>query len=204
MKNIIVFVLILVTVLAGYFYFKPKVKEDKNDAQIYKTFSSSELGIEFQYRDGQDGSVIDGYTLDLIDSDDFNSKELVKTIILIPVSELSNNLKNSPVPTEGPPTITIYVVKNLNKEWPAVWAPKNKIFTNMNLQIGELKEDVIGGANAIRYFADGLYRSENVVVAHGENMYVISGMYMDENSLLRKDFEPLLRSIKFIQSPGQE
>jgi hypothetical protein len=79
----------------------------------------------------------------------------------------------------------------------------NKIYSNINLMRGEVSEYVLGGANAIRYAADGLYASDNVVVAHGENMYVITGSYMDADSDIKKDFATLLESVTFIPQPGQ-
>jgi hypothetical protein len=71
------------------------------------------------------------------------------------------------------------------------------------LKLGEVESTVVGGANAVRYKADGLYASENVVVAHGDHVYVITGQFMDEDSDIRKDFGPLVASFRFVPAPGQ-
>jgi len=78
------------------------------------------------------------------------------------------------------------------------------LYSNINLKTSEPAEKVVGGANAITYMADGLYASENAVIAHGGNIYVVTGQFIDANSDIRLDFEPLLNSIRFIPKPSQE
>jgi hypothetical protein len=78
-----------------------------------------------------------------------------------------------------------------------------KLVMRFNLATGEIGEAVVGGANAIRYMADGLYASENIVVAHGDHMYVINGQFMEQNAPIRSDYQALVESIRFIPAPGQ-
>jgi hypothetical protein len=47
---------------------------------------------------------------------------------------------------------------------------------------------------------DGLYLSQVVVVARGRYVYVIPGSYLENDSVIRRDFEPLVGSIRFIGS----
>ena len=193
MKKVYFSFLVVVLVLVGL-YFMPLSKngvEEKNTA----TFSSPELGVEFSYPTGPTGYVLEETTPVA------NSKNLLRTIVLMQTVDAS---KEQPLGGEGPATITMNIFKNSQKQWPEVWANENIQFSNINLKIGDILEATVGGANAIRYMADGLYASENVVVAHGENMYVVSGMFLDAESQLRKDFSPIVDSIKFIPQPGQE
>ena len=110
-------------------------------------------------------------------------------------------MQNATEPREGSPTITLSVYKNSKKQQPLAWAKENAAASNIGLALGEPKDAVVGGANAIRYTVDGLYRMDTFVVAHGGFIYLISGAYMDEDSQIRKDFEPLLNSLTFIPIP---
>lgn len=184
--------LVVLVVIAGlYLFIKVDTKEVVNNTA---TYSNAALGIQFNYPTGPDGYVIQ----ELTPSD--MTKDLVSTIVVMRTEDATREM---PVGGEGPATITIQIVKNTKKLQPAVWADVNKIYSNINLKRGEVNEYVLGGANAIRYDADGLYASDTVVVAHGENIYVITGSYMDADSDIRKDFAPLLASVTFIPQPGQ-
>lgn len=199
MKNLVIFIIIVLIGTLGYVVLRKDEKILDETIVKYKTFSSNELGFEFEYRTDPEG-----YILTSRDPSREEAKaNLLKTFVLMLKTD-QQNMETTPVPSEGPATITIHVVKNTKKLWPAVWASENVQLTNINLELGDITETVIGGANAIRYSADGLYRSDNAVVAHGENIYVISSGYIDENANTYKDFDPLLASIKFIPQPNQE
>ena len=130
-----------------------------------------------------------------------NTDNFIQSIVLM---QYEDSIKDMPVGGEGPPTITISIFKNTKKQQSRAWADEHKQYSNINLKMGDVTEAVVGGANAICYMADGLYASENVVVAHGENVYVISGMFLDAESSLRKDFAPFIESIRFTPQAGQE
>lgn len=197
MKKIYLSFLVVILVLVGG-YFLLNIEKDSTNQSLDKnltTYSSAELGIEFSYRPGPTGYVLEEITP--VGSD----LNLVRTIILKQTVDAD---REQPLGGEGPATIAINIFKNTKKQWPAVWAEENIQFSNINLKTGTPSEVVVGEANAIRYMADGLYASDNVVVAHGENMYVLSGMFIDADSQLRKDFSPIVESIKFLPQPGQE
>lgn len=189
MKKILISLVVLVLVVAGYLFLN--IDSKKSEAQ-YTKYTSPEIGLEFDYPTG--------YVLDERMPVDLGTG-LIKVIIL---ERSEDKSKEPPVNSEGAPTITISVFENNKKQFVGVWADENIQYSNINLKQGEIKEVVVGGANAIQYKADGLYASNNAVVAHGDSVYVITGQFIDQNSDLQKDFQPILESIKFIPKPGQK
>jgi hypothetical protein len=186
----IAYALLAVAVLAvGYFY-APRPSAPEPDLAAY---SSAELGLEFRYRTGPDGYVVD----ERIPAD---LGELTRVIIL---RRAEDAVAEPPVGGEGAPTITVSVFSNERKQFPLAWAESHLGYSNLNLKTGGVAESVVGGAKAIRYPADGLYPSENAVVAHGDSVYVFTGQYLDRGSDLARDFAPLLGSVRFIPKPGQ-
>jgi hypothetical protein len=155
----------------------------------YQTYSQSDTGLAFDYLDGPEGYVVDErMPVDL-------GTGLVKNIMLTRTEDTLNEL---PVGGEGPPRIVISVFENAQKQFPRTWAEEHVQYSNINLIMSEVEEVVVGGANAIRYTADGLYASENVVVAHGDYLYVITGQFIDQDSQIRLDYVTLVSSIRFI------
>lgn len=188
MKKIISIIIILLVFVGLYFVLS--ISENTKNQEVNRStavYSSKELGIEFTHPVGQDGYVLEENTPAV-------EQGLLKTVVLIRAEDVNK----IPVGGEGPATITLNVFKNLKKQWPRIWADEHVQSSNINLKVGDVLETTVGGANAIRYKADGLYASDTIVVAHGENIYVIRGMYIDENSLLRMDFSPIVQSIRFI------
>ncbi len=190
MKKYII-IIIAVLLLGGFVYLKDTKKEPVNDMAVY---SNTELGFEFTYRSGPNGYVVEDHTPAQ------NSGDLIKTIVLIQTTDKENPNREG---GEGPATINVEIFKNTKNRQAGVWAMENATYSNYNVKFNEPKELVVGGANAIEYKADGLYTSNNIVVAHGGYIYDFKGMYLDENSNLSLDFLPLVNSIKFIpQSSG--
>lgn len=176
--------------IAGYLYLVPdagKTQESLQEAQTI--YSNPELGLEFTYRPGPEGYVLEQRTPS-------PSEEGPERVIVLMRSQ--DVAQGAPEGGEGPPVIAIQVFRNAQNQFPLQWAQENVQYSTFNLKRGEESSIVVGGANAIRYMADGLYASENVVVAHGDFMYVITGQFMDEHSDLRRDFDPLVQSLTFI------
>ncbi len=192
MKKTLYFIAgVIVLVIAGYYFLRVDKSEISRD---YTTYSNSELGIQFDYRAGPNGYVLEERILS-------QTENLIKVITLISTEDAG---RIPPEGGEGPAVIAISVFNNNKKQFPEIWANENIQYSNINLKFGDVMEDVVGGANAIRYMADGLYASENVVVTHGENIYVITGQFMTEDSQIRRDFSPLIESIDFIPKPNQQ
>lgn len=153
------------------------------------TYTNEEFGFEFTYRPG-----LNGYVLEESEYGD-HVAHLLRSIVLMTAEDAA---KDVVIGGEGPATINVLVFENVDDLSPQVWAETYVQYSNLNLKMGDISEAVVDGEEGIRYLADGLYPSENVIVAHGDKMYVVSGMYLDEHSDLRQDFEPLVESIRFI------
>jgi hypothetical protein len=189
MKNNLLIVLAVIILIVGAYIFFHTGMQGPEKAPVVRaaTYSSSELGIAFDYTAGPDGYVIQKITPEDPDN------ELLSTLVIMRTQDIDN----LPEGGESPPTITMHVLKNVGQQQPQAWADTHAQYSNINLKTGEIAETVVGGANAIRYMADGLYASDNTVVAHGDNIYVISGMFISRNSDIKRDYQPLLDSIRF-------
>lgn len=197
MKKGLLFI-IGVAVLAGVAYFYLSIDEEvteNNQVPQYTTYRSANDGVQFSYRVGPSG-----YVLEEVMPVDLGSGH-IKSLMLRRAEDME---KEIPQGGEGPAVMVVSIFENTNKQQSRNWADSHVQYSSINLSFGEVRDVVVGGANAIRYMASGLYSSENVVVAHGDSVYVITGQYMDENSDLRRDFAPLVDSIQFIPKPGQE
>lgn len=192
-KGILALVIVGILGFAGYMYFNSAQTPAENTESA--TYSDTALGLAFDYPTGDSG-----YVLEEKQPSEGETK-LLRTVILMESADHARITSNPPVGGEGPPVIAIHVFKNEAKQFPLDWAMDNQEYSNYNLKMSaDESELVIGGANAIGYMADGLYASENVIVAHGEYMYVITGQFLDTDSKLRLDFKPLLESVRFVSS----
>jgi hypothetical protein len=180
----------------------PVQTEADIDALIIEISSSDSLkkyedganGISFSYRTGENGYVLQEHVKDAY-ADPLFIK--VYTLMLKSDYEFMQTMTDA---SEGPPTINIAIFKNAKKQSASVWIDENPSLSNINLLTGVIDRDaVVGGANAVRYMIDGLYKTDTVVVAHGGLMYVISGAFLDENSGIHQDFETFLDSIIFTE-----
>lgn len=174
----------------------PVIEEVQKDPTTLEIKEYPELGFKFAYITGNDG-----YTL--MEPEAAVEDGPIKTFMLVHANDKAA-IENPPQGGEGPATITIQVFENTEKQFPRQWADAHAAYSNIGLIMGDVAETVVGGANAIRYKADGLYATNIAVVAHGEKMYVIQGAYRAETDPTARDFEPLLNTITFIPEPGQE
>lgn len=186
MKNIITGVGLLVVLGLALFalQYKGEMGADGAETAIY---SNPEIGLQFTYRTGPEGYVI---TEETPLPGDPHAAGLMRTIVLTQTADLNA----SPTPSEAPPTIMIRVVKNTTTQTSREWAVERLSYMSAE----EIRDTVVGGVDAVRYGADGLYASEEVTVTYGQNVYHFTGSYIDAESKLKKDFQPLLDSVKFI------
>jgi len=197
MKKTLISFAVVVLVAVGIYY-AVRVDESQTVTEGLATFSSSEFGFEFDYPSGPEGYVLE----ERIPAD---VSDYLRTFILFRTEDKENiDAGNIPEGGEGPAVIAISVFKNSKNQQALNWAEENQQYSNINLVMGSTTETVVGGANAILYIADGLYASNNIVVAHGENVYVFNGQYMNTDSDLYRDFAPIVESVRFIPQLGQQ
>lgn len=187
-------ILIVLVILAGLSFFVTQIDDDKtietvNNQEV--TFSDTELGLEFDYRVGPLGYVLEETT-------PANAQNNLVRILTLIKSE--DKLGEVPLGGEWPPVISVSIFENSKKQLPQAWADENIQYSNINLKFGEVFESLVGGAKAIRYMSDGLYASENAVIMNGDNIYLVNGQFIDEDSSIRRDFLLLLESINFISN----
>ena len=165
--------------------------------RVHTTHTDAGVSLQFDYRKGPDGYLLQDLEFDPAPS--LSDPQFVKGYRLILASDQAE-LDASEGPREGPPTMTIQVYRNIDRQSASVWVDTHASFSNIGLLVGEADRDaVLAGANAVQYQTDGLYRNDNVVVAHSNFMYLFSGAFLDADSMIRRDFSSLLDSVEFIR-----
>lgn len=164
----------------------------ENDEDVVRA-EYTDLGVAFSYRKNPDGYVIEMLPQREDDANFIRGYSLTDIYAY-------EELQRSNVGRDGPPTISIRVFRNTKKQTARAWVEENTMVTNFSLRRGDVSLTAIDGVDALRYEADGLYISDNIVVSNNQFMYSITGTYAEENSLIREDFEPFLNSIEFIRT----
>lgn len=152
------------------------------------------LGYEFSYQDGPKGYV----TIEDTSSD---NPDFVSGIMLANWSDYEEFITATDV-REGPPTMNVRVYNNPQSLTIADWLAEHGGEVNYATASKE-EETTVAGAPAIYLLTDGLYQTNTYVVAHNNNVYVLSGSYIDVNDQINSDFEVLVESFTFIDGPAR-
>lgn len=163
--------------------------------KVFSAVSDDVLGYEVSYYKGPEGYV-------LINNVDSTDPDFISGFSLFNRNEYEEFI-NSKDAREGPPAIQVRVYKNTEKLWPAVWVTKKPLESNISLAFSEPEEAVVGGANAVKYTADGLFPIETYAVAHDSNIYLLTVMYPDTESSIYKDFQSFVASFNFTKTKLQ-
>ena len=184
-KILFLFFFICIVLFLWFFVFS----KDKEEID-YKNYEIKDYGIVFSYKTGKEG-----YVLEEIDVNK-NQYGHLKSIVLMGESDYLN--KGKIVSGEGPAVITLNIFENNKNLLPDVWVNENSQYSNITLKQGDLYEAVVGGEKAIKYMSDGLYMSQNFVVAYKNLILVFNGQFLDQNSQIKSDFDLLIDSIRFL------
>lgn len=175
------------------------IDSDVSERDTYITqFEDQSIEIAFDYPDGPGGYTVDDLT-NFVDGEP-QGIEIVKVYRIMNTKE-KIELENSEGGREGPPLIQLMVFRNDLNQSASMWVDAFPAFSNIGMVLGEAdRNSVVGGANAVQYTTDGLYVTDNVVIASGDFVYHFSGSYHERDSVIHQDFKALVDSIRFIPS----
>jgi hypothetical protein len=168
--------IIVLAVIAGFLLYRGM----SGGAVPGKTYESGIYGISFTYPET--------YTLQEHDAKDGKARH---TITLTRSEELAN----IPEGGEGPTAMTfdIYPAKGMDTE---TWI-ESADASNFTLSVDKQMHDAtVGGAPAVAYTWDGLYRGNSFVFAHKGNIIMASVTYMTTDDKILSDFTGVLQSVK--------
>jgi len=145
------------------------------------TFTAFEGDIAFQYPET--------YAVEEA-TEDFGG-DPVRLIILSDVSA------EVPEFGEGPPTITIQIVRLPPNVQLDSWVRTNDISNFVFSLDGRITRTIVGGADAMAYRYSGLYENDAVAVAGNGVVYLFSAGWIAEDDRIREDFRTVLESVRF-------
>lgn len=172
-------VILAALLLGGYYLYVRGVGRLSANLTAYQ---NSTYGISFKYPD----------TYALQAREVGNGERYHYSIVLIDKVALAN----LPQAGEGPPTITIDIFQNnLDNLFVEEWI-RNTSDSNFKISLdGILTPTRVGGADAVTYFWDGLYRGQSVVLAHKGNILMLTVTYNASSDQIRADFSQMLSSV---------
>lgn len=104
-------------------------------------------------------------------------------VILIDKKELSQDR------SEGPTSINVHVYEKTTLE---DWLKKNE--SNFNLATDQPIRGLLHEREMIRYNWDGLYLGKTVAFVRDEDIFAITGTYLEKDDVRYKDFDNILNS----------
>lgn len=210
MNKLLIVLTVLIVLVGGFFVFNSYIYQEKQADEVVSEvperdvylnqFEDRSVEIAFDYPDGPDGYVIDD--MSAIIGEIPQEIEVVKAYRIMNAKE-KIELENSEGGREGPPVMQVTVFRNERNQSASMWVDTFPVFSNIGLVMGEVNRDaVVGGANAVRYTTDGLYLTENVVIASGDFIYHFTGSYLEEDSVIHQDFKSVIDSVRFVPPAG--
>ena len=200
MKIFKVSVLVIILVASGIYWYVesrqvPNIFEtDGNQVYVengikYKRYWNPDLGLTFGYR-----LEPNGYTLIEKDIKELQNNSVIKYLMLFNTAE-HEELLSATEPRDGPPIISIMILKNPDNLEVFTWLKDNGFITNYREGETVLQPVELGGAKGVRYKADGLYQDDVVVLNNNYSIYVFTGSYNSPEDVIRKDFLAFLQTI---------
>jgi hypothetical protein len=167
-------IIIAIVILAGLFaIFSGVLKENG------QVFDSAVMPLSFKYPEG------------------YHMEERATTITIMREEDYQSILRGEREGGEGPPVISISLYDNPSNPSPRSWTEQYPQLSNYSLRTSEISETTLAGFPAVTYTADGLYPSRNIVGSDDIRIYHVSGQYLEQDSPIYRDFEPLVNSIEF-------
>lgn len=186
MRNIVWIFVILIIAVGGLMFLSDKglrvPPPDNNDAT--EQYVNHTYGISFEYPN----------TYQLREIEVGNAERAHYSITLADTEAL----RNLPEAGEGPPTITVDIFQNdIDKLSVDTWL-KNSNNSNFKLSPDDVIEPTtLGGASALSYTWDGLYRGKSIVATHRDAIIMVSGQFLSAEDQIVKDYEQIVSSLAF-------
>jgi hypothetical protein len=213
MKKIL-FLIILVTLISGYFYYTytssypntiepipvqvdttfetldPKTATDS--AQI-SVFENSEFGFNFKYRIKPSGySLFENSPVQNIEQGTLFGVTLVRS------DDYNETVRAAAEGNayDGPPSMSVSIFDAPNVTDVALWLTQNKMVTNC--EPGSVSATVLAGRDASSCLWDGLYLGVTVALLHDNKIYLLTGTREEGETVdgfsYKKDLDELVGS----------
>src|SRR3989344_534802 len=176
-KNIVLGLALLAVIVGGVYWYMQDGEEMSG-----MLYSSAVYGISFQYPE----------SYELQEREVGNGERYHYSIVLIDKEALANIPQNG----EGPPTINVNIFQNnLDQRTVEQWV-RSTNDSNFKLSPdGTPVPTTVADTPALSYIVDGLYRSNVVVFAHGDNIIMFNGQWLPWDGQIRADFGRGLASL---------
>jgi len=180
---LIIGILGAVFVLSGRFIPQPLYGDEE-----WVTHTLNGLDLSFQYR-----KIPNGY---LLVSQPTEERGVISYSLF--KNEEYEELQNSSDPREGPPVLSITAIP-IEGDDPLESFIKTNPLSGYMEGVSELEPIFVGGEEAYRYRADGLYPADVTVVKHRSVAYVFYAMYLTPEESRRTDFAQVVESVSFTE-----
>lgn len=159
------------------------------DGAEFQRYFNADSGLSFAYRINPDG-----YTLiEHSPGEEVIDPTLEKHMTLFDIDEYQEAL-SATEPREGPPGITIMVFGNTEGLSAEKWLSEHARVANF-MEGTEFETVSIGGAEGVRFLADGLYQNDVVILDNNSNIYLFSGAFNSPEDQIREDYIEFLNTV---------
>ncbi len=152
-------------------------------------YTREDLGIAFDYKTG-----VGGYALRNLQPTGPEGLGCSREFHLVRNADVATAQYSDSI-TDGAPQITILVCNS--DLAPEAWATKHTNYSFFDLKEGAVVDLTLSGAIGVKYFYHGLFPTNLYVLSHRGRVYLISGNYEQEDSVLYRDFFTLLGTLQF-------
>lgn len=174
MKKLLSLLFILLVIGVGIYYWN--AREASAGPRVYR---DNVVGFSFAY---------DASKLKLVDDKPQDADpNLIKTVRL---SEPSSG------GDEPPAAVVFQVFRNPSNLTPEAWIRQNPEISNAGLMRNGGTTITVAGRMSVSYEADGLYASRNAVFVDRDQVYFITGQFIDRNSDIYFAYDKLLQTLE--------